>query len=98
MAKKVTKTKKKKDRRSVPHGKVKVQATFNNTMISITEPNGNVLGWASAGGQGFKGSKKSTPFAAQIAAEKVARQIMDANGLRSVDVDIKGPGAGREAA
>ena len=96
MTKKVTKTKK-KDRRSIPHGKVKVQATFNNTIISITEPNGNVLGWSSAGAQGFKGSKKSTPFAAQMAAEKAARGVMEAHGLRSVDVDINGPGAGREA-
>ncbi|MCI5072963.1 30S ribosomal protein S11 [bacterium] len=91
-------TKKKKEKRTIPHGMVKVQATFNNTMVSITEPNGNVLSWSSAGAQGFKGSKKSTPFAAQIAAEKAARIAIDTYGLKSVDVDIKGPGAGREAA
>lgn len=96
--KKNTKTKKRKEKRTIPVGKVKVQATFNNTIISVTEPNGNVLSWSSAGAQGFKGSKKSTPFAAQIAAEKAAKMAMDTYGLRSVDVDVKGPGAGREAA
>jgi small subunit ribosomal protein S11 len=90
-------TRKKKDRKNVPFGIAKVQATFNNTIITITEPNGNVVCWASAGASGFKGSKKSTPFAAQVAADGVARKAMD-QGVRAVDVEIRGPGAGREAA
>ena len=81
----------------MPFGIVHIQATFNNTIITITEPNGNVLCWATAGAEGFKGSRKSTPFAAQIAAQKAADRAMD-DGVRSVDVMVKGPGAGREAA
>ncbi|MFH1262335.1 MAG: 30S ribosomal protein S11 [Pseudomonadota bacterium] len=88
---------KKKERKNVPFGIAKIQATFNNTIITITEPNGNVLAWASAGASGFKGSKKSTPFAAQIAADNAARKAMD-QGMRALDVEIRGPGAGREAA
>jgi small subunit ribosomal protein S11 len=88
---------KKKERKNVPFGIAKIQATFNNTIITITEPNGNVLAWASAGASGFKGSKKSTPFAAQIAADSAARKAMD-QGMRALDVEIRGPGAGREAA
>ena len=98
MAKEVKKTvKKKKEKKNVPIGIVHIQSTFNNTIITITDPNGNVVSWASAGTQGFKGSRKSTPFAAQLAAEEAAKKAME-NGMRSVDVFIKGPGAGREAA
>ena len=92
-----TRSKKKREKKNVPFGIVHIQATFNNTIITISEPNGNVLSWSSAGAQGFKGSKKSTPFAAQIASDKAARAAMD-HGLRTVDVHVKGPGAGREAA
>jgi small subunit ribosomal protein S11 len=88
---------KKKEKRIIPRGVAHIQATFNNTIVSITDPDGNVVAWSSAGTQGFKGSRKSTPFAAQMAAEDAARKAME-NGMRSVDVMIKGPGAGREAA
>jgi small subunit ribosomal protein S11 len=88
---------KKKERRNVPHGVAHIQSTFNNTIITITDPQGNTVSWASAGTQGFKGSRKSTPFASQLAAEDAARKAMD-QGMRSVDVLIKGPGAGRETA
>jgi small subunit ribosomal protein S11 len=74
-----------------------VQSTFNNTIITLTDPNGNVLAWGSAGASGFKGSRKSTPYAAQVAAERATRQAME-HGLRQVDVYVKGPGSGREAA
>ncbi len=89
--------KKKKEKRIIPRGVAHIQATFNNTIVSITDLEGNVVAWSSAGTQGFKGSRKSTPFAAQMAAEDAARKAME-NGMRSVDVMIKGPGAGREAA
>lgn len=85
------------ERRSVPVGRAYVQSTFNNTLITLTDPEGNVLAWGSAGTVAFKGSRKSTAFAAQRAAESVARKGMD-NGLRSVEVYVRGPGAGREAA
>ncbi len=88
---------KKKEKRSVPHGVAHIQSTFNNTIVTITDPQGNAVAWASAGTQGFKGSRKSTPFAAQLTAEDAARKAKDV-GMRSVDVFIKGPGAGREAA
>ncbi|MBI2723931.1 MAG: 30S ribosomal protein S11 [Chloroflexi bacterium] len=91
-----TKTRK-RERKSVPRGKAYVQSTFNNTLITLTDPQGNVLSWASAGQSGFKGSRKSTPYAAQIAAEGAARRAME-HGLRQVDVFVKGPGSGREAA
>ncbi len=78
-------------------GVVHVQATFNNTIVTISDPKGNTLVWASAGTQGFKGSRKSTPFAAQVTAEAAARKAMDM-GLREVEVFVKGPGAGRESA
>lgn len=90
-------SKKKKEKKNIPHGVVSIRATFNNTMVSISEPNGNVIAWSSAGAQGFKGSKKSTPFAAQIAASEAAQKARDC-GMKSVDVKVKGPGAGREAA
>lgn len=88
---------KKKEKRNIPHGVAHIQSTFNNTMVTITDPEGNAVAWSSAGTQGFKGSRKSTPFAAQLAAEDAARKAMD-HGMKSVDVLIKGPGAGRETA
>lgn len=89
---------KKKERRTVPHGIAHITSSFNNTIISITDPQGNVISWASAGNVGFKGSRKSTPFAAQQAAEKAARTAVDSFGMRKVDVRVKGPGSGRETA
>ncbi len=86
-----------RERKSVPVGKAFIQSTFNNTIITLTDPAGNVLAWGSAGTVGFKGSRKSTPFAAQRAAEDAARKGME-NGLRQVQVFVRGPGAGREAA
>ncbi|HEY9786612.1 MAG TPA: 30S ribosomal protein S11 [Candidatus Obscuribacterales bacterium] len=88
---------KKKERRYVLQGVVHIQSTFNNTIISSTDPQGQVIAWASAGTVGFKGAKKGTPFAAQQAAESVARRSMD-QGMRQVEVLVKGPGAGRETA
>ncbi len=87
----------KKERRSVPYGRVCIQATFNNTIITFTDMQGNTVAWGSAGGSGFKGSRKSTPYAAQIAAQNTARAAMDA-GMREVEVQIQGPGPGRESA
>ncbi len=89
--------KKKKVRRNILAGIAHIQATFNNTIISITDPEGNVICWSSAGTQGFKGSRKSTPFAAQMAAEDAAKKAIEL-GLRSIDVYVKGPGSGRESA
>jgi small subunit ribosomal protein S11 len=88
---------KKRERKNVAIGVVHVNASFNNTIITITDQMGNALSWASSGGQGFKGSRKSTPYAAQVAAEVAARSAME-HGLRSVDVEVKGPGSGRESA
>jgi len=88
---------KKRERRHVERGIAHVKSTFNNTLVTITDPTGNSLAWASSGMQGFKGSRKSTPFAAQVAAEAAAKQAMD-QGMREVEVWVKGPGAGREAA
>ena len=88
---------KKKVRRSVPEGVVNIHSTFNNTIVTITDPQGNVVAWASAGTVGFKGSRKGTPFAAQVAAESAARKAADA-GMRTVQVQVKGPGAGRDSA
>ncbi len=87
----------KKVKKNVPTGMAYVQATFNNTMITITDPQGNVLSWSSAGSKGFRGSRKSTPFAAQVAAQDAAEKAAE-SGVRSVGVLVKGPGAGREAA
>jgi small subunit ribosomal protein S11 len=84
-------------RKNIPAGQAHINATFNNTIITITDPGGNTVTWASAGTSGFKGSRKSTPYAAQLASEKVARLAMD-HGMREVDVLVKGPGPGREAA
>lgn len=86
-----------KVRRTVPEGIVHIHSTFNNTIVSITDLQGNVVAWASAGAVGFKGSRKSTPFAAQVAAENAARKAIEA-GMRTVQVRVRGPGAGREAA
>lgn len=86
-----------RERRTVSEGVAHIQSTFNNTIITITDTGGNTLAWASAGAQGFRGSRKGTPFAAQSAAEQVARKVMD-QGMRKLDVLVKGPGAGREAA
>ena len=88
---------KKRERKSIPVGKAFVASTFNNTRVTLTDPNGNVLSWSSAGGVGFKGSRKSTAFAAQRAAEEAAKHGME-QGLRQVEVLVKGPGSGREAA
>ena len=87
----------KRERRNVSHGVAHIKSSFNNTIITITDLEGNVLSWASAGNVGFKGSKKSTPYAAQMAAEKAARGAME-HGVRKVDVQVKGPGSGRETA
>jgi len=95
--KKEKKGAKRKEKRNVPHGVAHIQATFNNTIVSITDPEGSVLAWSSAGRIGFKGSRKGTPFAAQVAAQNCGNQAKDA-GVRSVDVMVKGPGAGRESA
>lgn len=84
-------------RKNVTHGTAHIKSTFNNTIISITDLQGNVLAWASAGNVGFKGSRKSTPYAAQQAAELAARKAME-QGVRKVDVEVKGPGSGRETA
>jgi small subunit ribosomal protein S11 len=89
--------KRRRERRTVSEGIAHIQSTFNNTVITITDTGGNALAWASSGGQGFRGSRKGTPFAAQTAAEQVARKVID-QGMRKVDVLVKGPGSGREAA
>ena len=94
--KKTTRTKK-KDRKNIEYGVAHISSTFNNTIVTLTDKSGNALSWASAGGLGFRGSRKSTPFAAQMAAEQAARAAID-QGMRSADVFVKGPGAGREAA
>lgn len=86
----------KKEKKNVPHGIVHVQATFNNTIVTITDPSGNVIAWASAGGQGFKGSRKGTPFAAQTAAQAAGAAARE-HGVRTLDAKVKGPGAGRES-
>jgi small subunit ribosomal protein S11 len=86
----------KKEKKNVPHAVVHIRATFNNTIITVADPTGNVISWASAGGQGFKGSRKGTPFAAQTAAQNAARGARE-HGVRSADVLVKGPGSGRES-
>ncbi|MSQ37151.1 MAG: 30S ribosomal protein S11 [Chloroflexi bacterium] len=96
-AKPATAPRRKRDKRVVPRGQAHVKATFNNTIVSLTDPVGNVIAWASAGASGWKGSRKSTPYAAQVTAENAARKAMD-QGLKVVEVFVRGPGAGREAA
>jgi len=86
-----------REKRVVPRGAAHVKASFNNTIISLTDPAGNVIAWSSAGSSGWKGSRKSTPYAAQVAAENAARKALDL-GLKTVEVFVRGPGAGREAA
>ncbi len=86
-----------RERKMVPRGQAYIQSTFNNTIVTLTDPQGNVLSWGSAGATGFKGSRKSTPYAAQVTAEGAARRAME-HGLRQVEVYVKGPGAGRESA
>ncbi|ONI45343.1 30S ribosomal protein S11 [Candidatus Epulonipiscioides gigas] len=95
-AKKST-TKRRRDRKNVEKGMAHIQSTFNNTMVTLTDAHGNALSWASAGGLGFRGSRKSTPYAAQMAAETAAAAAME-YGLKQVEVMVKGPGSGREAA
>ncbi len=99
MAKVVKKTavKRRRDRKNIDRGAAHICSSFNNTIVTITDVNGNAISWASAGGLGFKGSKKSTPFAAQMAAETAAKAAMD-HGMKTVEVFVKGPGTGREAA
>ena len=86
-----------KERRNVTHGHAYIKSTFNNTIVSITDPTGAVISWASSGQVGFKGSRKSTPFAAQMASEAAAKQAME-HGMKTVEVEVKGPGSGRESA
>ena len=93
----VKKGTKKKVKKNVQTGVAHIQSTFNNTIITITDPSGGALAWASAGQQGFKGSRKSTPFAAQVAAEECAKKAMD-HGIRQLSIQVKGPGSGRESA
>ncbi len=86
-----------RERKNIPRGQAHILATFNNTIVTLTDLQGNVVSWASAGQNGFRGSRKSTPYAAQITAEQAARRAMD-NGMRQVEVFVKGPGSGRESA
>nr|CRH06658.1 30S ribosomal protein S11 [Candidatus Magnetococcus massalia] len=88
---------KKKERKNIASGIAHIRSTFNNTLITITDTNGNAVSWGSAGAQGFKGSRKSTPFAAQMAAENAGKKAMD-HGMRNLEVRLKGPGSGRESA
>ncbi|MDD4334589.1 MAG: 30S ribosomal protein S11 [Desulfotomaculaceae bacterium] len=96
MARRVARSKK-RERKNIENGVAHIKSTFNNTVVTITDTKGNTLSWASAGGVGFKGSRKSTPYAAQQAAENAAKEAME-HGLKEVEVMVKGPGAGREAA
>ena len=95
--KKTTTTRKRRERKNIERGTVHIQSTFNNTIVTIADMQGNAVSWASAGKMGFKGSRKSTPFAAQTAAETAARAAME-HGMKTVEVYVKGPGQGREAA
>lgn len=88
---------KRKEKKNIPHGHAHIKSTFNNTVVTITDPQGNALAWASAGNVGFKGSRKSTPFAAQLAAEAASKRAQE-HGVTRVDVFVKGPGSGRETA
>jgi small subunit ribosomal protein S11 len=90
-------SRKKKERKNIQNGIAHIQSTFNNTIITITDMNGNTIAWSSAGSQGFKGSRKSTPFAAQLAAEDAAKKAQE-HGVQNIEVYVKGPGSGREAA
>ena len=97
MAKPGKRVRKKSEKKNVANGIAHIQATFNNTIVTITDISGNVISWATAGGSGFKGSRKSTPFAASIAAEEAAKKAQE-HGMRSVEIRVKGPGSGRESA
>ena len=97
MARQTSKKTSRKQKRNVPNGMAYIQSTFNNTIVTITDPNGEVISWASAGSSGFKGAKKGTPYAAQTAAENAARRAND-QGMRQIEVMVSGPGAGRETA
>ena len=97
MAKAVKKTRRRREKKNIERGAAHIKSTFNNTIVTITDVAGNAMSWASAGGLGFRGSKKSTPFAAQMAAETAAKAAME-HGLKYVEVYVKGPGSGREAA
>ena len=96
-AKPESKVRVRKGKKNIPNGIVYINATFNNTLVTVADTNGNTIAWSSAGSKGFKGSRKNTPFAAQIAAEDACRKAME-HGLRSVSVEVRGPGAGRESA
>ena len=96
-AQKVKKTRRRKERKNVEHGAAHIKSTFNNSIVTLTDAVGNALSWSSAGALGFRGSRKSTPFAAQMAAETAAKAAME-HGLKSIEVYVKGPGSGREAA
>ena len=97
VAKKATTIRRRRERKNIDRGAAHIQSTFNNTIVTITDVNGNAISWASAGEMGFRGSRKSTPFAAQTAAETAAKAAME-HGLKFVEVFVKGPGSGREAA
>ena len=97
MAKAVKKTRRRREKKNIERGAAHIKSTFNNTIVTVTDLQGNALSWASSGGLGFRGSKKSTPFAAQMAAETAAKAAME-HGLKHVEVYVKGPGSGREAA
>ncbi len=97
MAKEATTRVKRRERKNISSGVAHVSATFNNTIITITDAQGNTIAWSSAGGQGFKGSRKSTPYAAQMAAENAGRKAQE-HGMRTLEVEVKGPGSGRESA
>ena len=96
-AKKTTSTRRRREKKNIERGAAHIQSTFNNTIVTITDVNGNTISWASAGELGFKGSRKSTPFAAQSAAETAGKAAME-HGLKTVEVFVKGPGQGRESA
>jgi small subunit ribosomal protein S11 len=97
MAQPKRKSGKKKEKKNIQQGVAHIQSTFNNTIVTITSVSGDVISWASAGSEGFKGSRKSTPFAAQMAAQASAKKAME-HGMKKIEVNVKGPGAGREAA
>jgi small subunit ribosomal protein S11 len=97
MAQKKKVKSRRRERKAIPAGRAYIQSTFNNTIVTLTDPQGNVIAWASSGTAGFKGSRKGTPYAAQLAARDAARKAME-HGLRQVEIYVKGPGSGREAA
>ena len=97
MGKSAPRSGKKKVKKNIPKGIAHIKATFNNTIVAISDVSGNVVSWATSGGMGFRGSRKGTPFAAQVAAEECAKKALD-HGMKSVEVHVKGPGSGREAA